>query len=138
MHLLHIQLQRRPQRPEIKIIPIIQTRLHHLGRDPRALHLEEREVVQIPLGVDGDGVAVGEQRVVAELEALQEAGVAAERGDVRHAVQGEPARVADCVGARAVFAPVAFFPVVLRDDGAAAFEDAGAVAWRWLLGVRSL
>jgi len=115
------------------IIPIIQTPLHHLGRDPRALHLEKRKVVQISLGVHGDGVAVGQQRVGAELEALQEAGVAAEGGDERHAVHGEPARVADRVGARAVFAPVAFFPVVLRDDGAAAFEDAGAVAWGWVV-----
>lgn len=91
----------------------------------------EREVVEVALRVHGDGVAVREQRVGAELEALQEAGVAAEGGDVRHAVEREPARVADGVGAGAVFAPVAFFPVVLRDYGAAGFEDAGAVAWGW-------
>jgi len=110
------------------IIPIIQTALHSLRPDPSTLHLEEREVVEVSLGVHGNGVTVCEQRVGAELEALQEAGVAAEGGDVRHGVHGEPARVPDAVGPRAVFGPVAFFPMVLRDDLAAAFEDARAVA----------
>ncbi|KAL8825197.1 MAG: hypothetical protein Q9191_004563, partial [Dirinaria sp. TL-2023a] len=66
--------------------------------------------------------------VRAKRPALQETRVPADLRHERHLVHGEPARMPDVVRARSRLAPVAFFPVVLADDGAAALEDPRAVA----------
>ncbi len=77
--------------------------------------------------VGGYRVAISKDSVVAKLPALQKARVA-DVGHEGHLIHREPSAVADGVGTLTLFIPVSFFPMMEREELAAALEDAGAVA----------
>ena len=104
---LLLQLQRRPARTEIVLIAIVAAagdvlvRVvgEHDGRGPRFLHLVESRFLSLEgaRGVGGDGVAVCEDGVLAEEEALEVAVFSADVLDQGHLVHGEPSWMADAV-----------------------------------------
>ena len=114
--LLLLELYRRSQRPQVMIPALIARIFHLLRRDPRILHLIQSKRLILrqferAFRIYGDGVAVAEDSVNAELPALQVASIA-DVCDEGHLVHGEPFLMPDTIGTFTLLVPVTLFPVV--------------------------